>query len=98
MVTVCVCLFNYVLVKIRPRHISNTAIFTGYGIHEYLVMFFGLTDAPAYFMYLMNSVFISRHDKFVVIFIDNIFIYSKNKEDQHLGDHQLYVKFSKCEF
>jgi hypothetical protein len=70
-------------------------------------MSFGLTKAPAYFMYLMNSVFMPELDKFVVVFIDDILIYSKTEEDhadhlrivlQRLRDHRLYAKFSKCEF
>jgi hypothetical protein len=70
-------------------------------------MSFGLTNAPAYFMYLMNSIFMQELDKFVVIFINDILIYSKNPEDhanhlhivlQRLRDHHLYAKFSKCEF
>jgi hypothetical protein len=70
-------------------------------------MSFGLTNAPTYFMYLMNSVFMTELDKFVVVFIDDILVYSKN-EDKHiehlhivlqrLCDHRLYAKLSKCEF
>jgi hypothetical protein len=70
-------------------------------------MSFSLTNAPAYFMYLMNLVFMLELDKFVIVFIDDILVYSKNKMDHakhlrivltRLKDHQLYAKFSKCEF
>ena len=68
-------------------------------------MSFGLTNAPAYFMYLMNSVFMPELDKFVVVFIDGILVYLENEQDHaehlrvvltRLREHQLYLKFSKC--
>jgi hypothetical protein len=72
-----------------------------------MVMSFGLTNAPAYLIYLMNKVFMEYLDQFVVVFIDDILVYSKN-EDEHeehlrlvlekLKEDQLYAKFSKCEF
>jgi hypothetical protein len=98
---------GYHQIKIKPCDILKMAFSTRYGLYEYLVMSFGLTNAPAYFMYLMNSVFMPELDKFVVVFIDDILIYSKTKEDhanhlrvihQQLRDHHLYAKFSKCEF
>jgi hypothetical protein len=98
---------GYHQIKIRPCDIPKTAFSTRYGIYEFLVMSFGLTNAPAYFMYLMNSVFMMELDKFVVVFIDDILIYSKSEKEhaqhlrvvlQRLRDHKLYAKFSKCEF
>jgi hypothetical protein len=98
---------GYHQIKIKPSDVPKIAFSTRYGLYEYLVMSFGLTNAPAYFMYLMNSVFMPELDKFIVVFIDDILIYSKTEEDhadhlrvvlQRLRDHRLYAKFSKCEF
>jgi hypothetical protein len=70
-------------------------------------MSFGLTNAPAYFMYLMNKIFMEYLDKFVMVFIDDILVYSSSEEEheeqlslvlQKLRDHKLYAKMSKCEF
>jgi hypothetical protein len=97
---------GYHQIKIRPCDIPKTAFSTRYGLYEYLVMSFGHTNALAYYMYLMNSVFMSELDKFVVVFIDDIFVYSKSEAEhvehvhivlQRLRDHKLYAKFSKCE-
>jgi hypothetical protein len=72
---------GYHQIKIHPKDISKTDFSTRYGLYEYLIMSFGLTNALAHFMYLMNSVFMSELDKFVVVFIDDILIYSKSKEE-----------------
>ena len=72
---------SYHQIKIRLEDIPKTDFSTRYGLYEYLVMSFGLTNAAAYFMYLMNSVFMPEHDKFMVVFIDDILIYSENVTD-----------------
>jgi hypothetical protein len=98
---------SYHQIKICLEDVPKTAFSTRYGLYEYLVMSFELTNAPAHFLYLMNSVFMLELDKFVIVFIDNILIYSKSEEEharhlriilQRLRDHQLYAKFSKCAF
>jgi hypothetical protein len=98
---------GYHQLKIRESDIPNTAFHTRYGLYEYTVMSFGLTNAPTCFMYLMNKMFMEYLDKFVVVFIDDILIFSKAEEEhkKHLGmvleklrSNQLYAKFSKCEF
>jgi hypothetical protein len=98
---------GYHQIKIRLKDVLKTAFSIRYGLYEYLVMSFGLTNVHAYFMYLMNSIFMSELDKFVVVFIDDILIYSKKEEEhgkhlriilQRLQEHQLYAKFSKCAF
>ncbi|WVZ94173.1 hypothetical protein U9M48_040099 [Paspalum notatum var. saurae] len=98
---------GYHQIKVQEEDIPKTAFSTRYGLYEYLVMSFGLTNAPAFFMYLMNSVFMNELDKFVVVFIDDILVYSKNEKEHEehlrivlsrLREHKLYAKFSKCAF
>jgi hypothetical protein len=98
---------GYNQLKIRESDIPKTAYCTRYGLYEYTMMSFGLTNAPAYFMYLMNKVFTEYLDKFVMVFIDDILIFSKMEEEhekhlrmvlEKLRSNQLYAKFSNCEF
>ena len=72
--------------KIHEQDIRKTAFTTRYGLYEYTVMSFGLTNAPAYFMSMMNKVFMEYLDKFVVVFIDDLLIFSKSEEEhkEHL--------------
>ena len=98
---------GYHQLLVRPEDVPKTAFRTRYGHYEFLVMPFGLTNAPAVFMDLMNRVFRPYLDQFIIVFIDDILIYSKTKEEheehvrialQTLRDNHLYAKFSKCEF
>jgi hypothetical protein len=92
---------GYHQIKIREEDIPEAAFSTRYSLYEYLVMSFGLTNAPTHFIYLVNSVFMAELDKFVMVFIDNNLVYSKNKKEheghlrimlQRLHDHQLYAR------
>jgi hypothetical protein len=98
---------RYHQLKIRASDIPKTSFITRYHLYEYTAMSFGLTNAPAYFMYLMNKVFMEYLDKFVIVFIDDILIFSKNEEEhdehlrlvlQKLRENQLYAKLNKCDF
>ena len=95
----------YPQLKIKHKDIPKTEFRTRYGHYEFAVMPFGLTNAPAAFMDLMNRVFKPYLDKFIVVFIDDILIYSKDREEhanhlrmvlQTLREHQLYGKLKKC--
>jgi hypothetical protein len=98
---------GYHQLKIQTEDIPKTTFTIRYGLYEFLVMSFGLTNAPAHFMNLMNKVFMEYLDQFVVVFIEDILVYSQNEEAhenhlrlvlQKLRDNQLYAKFSKCDF
>ena len=98
---------GYHRLRVKDIDIPKTAFRTIYRYFEFTVMPFGLTNAPAAFMDLMYRIFQSYFDQFVVVFVDDILIYSQSEWEneyhlrivlQLLRDHQLYAKFSKCEF
>jgi hypothetical protein len=98
---------GYHQLRIRESDIPKIAFCTWYGLYEYTVMSFRLTNASVYFMYLMNKVFMEYLNKFVVVFINDILIFSKMEEEhekhirlvlEKLRSNQLCAKFSKCEF
>ena len=98
---------GYHQLRIKMEDIPKSAFRTRYGHYEFLVMSFGLTNAPAAFMDLMNRVFKEQLDKFVVVFLDDILVYSSSEREheehlrvvlQILRKEKLYAKLSKCEF
>jgi hypothetical protein len=109
-----VCVFSkidlqsgYHQLKVQECDILKTTFGLRYGMYKFMVMSFGLINAPTYFMYMLNKVFMEYLDKFVMMFIDDILVYSRSEEEyeghlrlvlQKLRDHKLYSKLSKCEF
>jgi len=98
---------GYHQILVKPEDVQKTAFRSRYGHYEYVVMPFGVTNAPAVFMDYMNRIFRPYLDRFVVVFIDDILIYSRTREEhadhlrivlEVLREHQLYGKLSKCEF
>ena len=98
---------GYHQIRMHPDCIQKTAFRTRYGHFEFLVLPFGLTNAPATFMHLMHQIFRKQLDHFIIIFLDDILVYSRTLQDhithvrktlQILRQHQLYAKVSKCAF
>ena len=93
--------------RIREQDVAKTAFHSRYEHYKFLVMPFGLTNAPAAFMDLMNQVFRPFLNQFVIVFIDDVLVYSRSEEEheqhlrailQTLREHRLFAKFNKCEF
>ena len=98
---------GYHQVRIKDEDINETAFRTRYGHYEFTVVTFGLSNTPVVFMCLMNGVFNKYLDKFVIVFLDDILVYSKSEEDhekhlrmllQVIRENQLCAKLSKCSF
>ena len=98
---------GYHQVRIKEEYIHKTTFRTKYGHYEFVVVPFGLTNAPTVFMCLMNGIFINCLDKFHIVFLDDKLIYSKYEEEhehqlrlvlQVMREHQFYAKLSKCYF
>ena len=98
---------GYYQLQVKDSDVPKTAFRTWYGHYEFLIMPFRLTNAPAVFMDLINWILRSYLDRFVVVFIDDILVYSQDKKEhadhlrivlQTLREKQLYAKFSKCKF
>jgi hypothetical protein len=98
---------GYHQVRIKDEDINKAAFRTRYGHYEFIVVPFGLSNAPTVFMCLMNGVFREYLDKFVIVFLDDILVYSKSEEEheQHLGmvlqvirEHQLHANLRECSF
>ena len=98
---------GYHQLRVADRDIEKTAFLTKFGSYEFLVMPFGLTNAPSVFMDVMNRTFEDFVNQFVIVFIDDILVYSKTQQqyEEHLRavlermeDEQLYAKYSKCKF
>jgi hypothetical protein len=99
--------FGYHQVRIKQEHINKIAFRTRYGHYKFTLVPFGLSNAPTIFMCLMNGVFINYLDKFSIVFLDGIIIYSRSEEEhekhlrmvlQVLRENQLYAKLNKCSF
>ena len=98
---------GYHQLRIREQDVAKTAFRSRYGHYEFLVMPFSLTNSPAAFMDLMNRVFRPFLDQFVIVFIDDVLVYSRSDEEheqhlravlQTLREHRLFAKFNNCEF